>query len=149
MVSDHFSIHFKDKCYFCNQWYITSLSGKAVWSGIMKFRSSIFKNMRQFRLWSLIFIFSRKNMLRFMTLLEDTPMSNTCNRSSIEVKETIPKTKDKNYMSLLILNSANSKTSNRVFKTEVPSQGQKLVKLIIKLIFWKVLSVLCKIGQPL
>lgn len=66
-------------------------------------------------------------MLRFMTSLEDTPMSNTCNRSSIEVKETIPKTKDKNYMSLLTLNSANSKTSNSVFKTEVPSQGQKLV----------------------
>lgn len=65
-------------------------------------------------------------MLRLMTSLEDTPMSNTCNRSSIEVKETIPKTKDKNY-SLLTLNSANSKTSNSVFKTEVPSQGQKLV----------------------
>ena len=93
----------------------------------MKFQSSIFKNMRQFRLWSLIFIFSRKNMLRLMTSLEDTPMSNTCNRSSIEVKNTIPKTKDKNYMSLLTLNSANSKTSNSVFKAEVPSQDQKSV----------------------
>lgn len=29
-------------------------------------------------------------MLMMMTSLEDTPMSNTCNRSSIEVKETIP-----------------------------------------------------------
>lgn len=53
--------------------------------------SSIFKNMRQYRLWGLIFIFSRKNTLMVMTSLEDTPMSNICNRSSIEVKETILK----------------------------------------------------------
>ena len=62
-----------------------------------------------------------------MTSLEDTPMSNTCNRSSTEVKESIPRTRDKNYMALLTLNSANSKTSNSVFKTEVPSQDQKPV----------------------
>lgn len=65
-------------------------------------------------------------MLMMMTSLEDTPMSNTCNRSSIEVKETIPKTKDKNCMTLLTLNSANNKTSNSMFRIEVPSQDQKL-----------------------
>lgn len=126
MVSDLFSTRFKHKCYFCNEWYITSLSEKAVCSRITKLQSSIFKNMRQFRLWILIFIFSRKDMLMMMTSLEDTPMSNTCNRSSIEVKETIPKTKDKNCMTLLTLNSANNKTSNSMFRIEVPSQDQKL-----------------------
>lgn len=61
-----------------------------------------------------------------MTSLEDTPMSNTCNRSSIEVKETIPKTKDKNHMTLLTLNSTNNEISNNMFKVEVSSQDQEL-----------------------
>lgn len=65
-------------------------------------------------------------MLMMMTSLEDTPMSNTCNRSSIEVKETIPKTKDKNHMTLLTLNSTNNEISNNMFKVEVSSQDQEL-----------------------
>lgn len=65
-------------------------------------------------------------MLMMMTSLEDTPMSNTCNRSSIEVKETIPKTKDKNRMTLLTLNSTNNEISNNMFKVEVSSQDQEL-----------------------
>lgn len=51
-------------------------------------------------------------------------------------------------MALLTLNSANSKTSNSVFKTEVPSQDQKPVKVNYQTYFLEN-SVICKTGQPL
>lgn len=45
------------------------------------------------------------------------------------LKKPYQKTEDKNCITLLTLNSANNKTSNSMFKTEVASQDQNLAKL--------------------
>lgn len=60
-------------------------------------------------------------MLMMMTSLEDTPKSNTCNRSSIQVKETKRrKTKTVwHYLPLILL-------ANNMFNIEILSQDQKL-----------------------
>jgi hypothetical protein len=103
--------------------------------------------MRQCRLWSLIFIFSRKNMLMVVTSLEDTPMSNICNRSSIEVKETILKDWRQYSSTLLTLSSADNKTSNNIFKIKVlrSKKNANYQNLFKKFHF----SCPCQSGQPL
>lgn len=67
-------------------------------------------------------------MLMMMTPLEDTPCPIPATKAQQKLKKPYQKTKDKNCMTLLTLNSANNKTSNNMFKTEVPLQDQKLVR---------------------
>lgn len=75
---------------------------------IMKFRSSIFKNMRQYRLWSLMFIFSRQNMLMVKTSLEDTPCPIPATEARQKLKKLYPKAED-NTVDILTLSAADMK----------------------------------------
>lgn len=74
-----------------------------------------------------------------MTSLEDTPCPISATEARQKLKKPYQKTKDKNCITLLTLNSAESKTSN-IFKIEI-SQDQKLM-LTIKYVFRKSLPFL-------
>lgn len=75
---------------------VNTKSEKAGINRIIKLCSSIFKNMRQYRLWSLMFIFSRKNMLMMMTSLEDTPCPIPAIEARQKLKKLYQKAGDKN-----------------------------------------------------
>lgn len=64
---------------------------------IIKLRASIFKNMRQYRLWSLMFIFSWKNMLLVMASIEDTPCPISATEARQKLKKLYQKAEDKNH----------------------------------------------------
>lgn len=56
-------------------------------------------------------------MLMVMTSLEDTPCPISATKAQQKLKKLYQKNKDKNYVTILTLNSADNKTT--MFKTEV------------------------------